>query len=308
MSLDLLASAFEQLPAQVIPQVATKVARFVRLADDSASLQPYVEQLLPSLADLFGAQAGMIWLRAHGSAGACFAMRYRADTLNWDARAAEKHDRLVQLGWHQRQPMLVEPHSATGVAESSSPSANPTGFRLVFGPVIHLGEPLALIEMLITGTGAVHPNQRRAYLRAMQLAIEQVHSGLLRRLGLSVGKLTEAHSQLQQLEEEIRAYQHSIRKCIESRLRQFQGWTFGSLAENQKFAKLVHQLLDEHGLRVQCPECGHAAILRCLGAGNSKHGVFVFDHYLEDGRTFHGGPTTFPAIVVVPKPARRSST
>jgi hypothetical protein len=109
------------------------------------------------------------------------------------------------------------------------------------------------------------------------------------------------------LSEEIGVLQQQIRRIIEGRVQQFHGWAFGSLEENQRLAKMIHQLLDNHGLRVECPECGYPSILRCLRAGNAKHGVFVYDHYLESGRTFHGGPTTVPLIRVVNKPVRRTA-
>ncbi len=117
--------------------------------------------------------------------------------------------------------------------------------------------------------------------------------------GATIGQATD---QVRLLTEEISVLQQQIRRTIESRLQQFHGWAFGSLEENQRFAKMIHQLLDNHGLRVACPECSNPSILRCLRAGNAKHGVFVFDHYLESGRTFHGGPTTVPLLRVVNKP------
>jgi hypothetical protein len=36
-------------------------------------------------------------------------------------------------------------------------------------------------------------------------------------------------------------------------------------------------------------------------------GVFVFDHYIDRRRTFHGGGSTMPAVRVLAKPARRAT-
>jgi hypothetical protein len=105
--------------------------------------------------------------------------------------------------------------------------------------------------------------------------------------------------------EEAERHQEEIRKRLERTLHALVGKNFGTLTANQAVAGRVHQVLESKGLRVQCPECGSAAILRCQGAGNSKTGVFLFDHYLENGRTFHGGPTTFPWVTLVAKPPRR---
>ena len=149
--------------------------------------------------------------------------------------------------------------------------------------------------------------QRTLYLRGAQLVADRVYGGLRKRMSMPAATLAQAAQQLEQIVAQSDSLQQQIRMNIEARLQQFHGWSFGSLEDNQQFAKSVHQILDSYGLRVQCPECQHPAILRCLGAGNAKHGVFVFDHYLESGRTFHGGPTTVPLIRVVPKPARRPS-
>ena len=297
--METLLSALQKASDDAAHPTASEVKRFLKLVEGDSPLQPYLELLLPSLTQVLAASAGMVWFRAHGSQTACFAIRYQMEKIGWGEKESVKHDRILQLAWQQRQPILVEPQiKKKGVLEEGQ-------FHLVIGPIIHLGEPLALVEVLLPARGVLDPGKRKAILRAMQLLIESIHSGMQRRIQLPAASMTQASAQIQQLEGEIEAYQLSIQKTIEARLRHFQGWTFGSLAENQQFAKMVQKILEEHGLRVRCPECGNPSILRCANAGNSKNGVFVFDHYLDSGRTFHGGPTTFPAITVVPKPARR---
>ena len=106
---------------------------------------------------------------------------------------------------------------------------------------------------------------------------------------------------------EIEGFKHAIQVSLEVTLSSFAGWNFGSLGNNRTFTKNVQDLLDGNGLRVECPECGFPAILRCQAAGNARTGVFVYDHYLESGRTFHGGPTTFPRLRLVSKPPRRNA-
>ncbi len=205
--------------------------------------------------------------------------------------------------------MMAEPQVATAkkVANKST-ATNPTSHALLFGPVMHFGEPVALIELVLPGfESPLSPDQKKLFLRSIQLIGERVHGGLKQRMTLPAATMTQAVDQLRLLTEEIGGLQQQIRRAIEARIQQFQGWTFGSLEENQRFAKMLHQLLDNHGLRVECVECGHPSILRCLRAGNAKHGVFVFDHYLDSGRTFHGGPTTVPQLRVTNKPVRRTA-
>jgi hypothetical protein len=223
------------------------------------------------------------------------------DQLLRSVAEQKKHERLVQLAWQQKQPMLAEP-----AGQSAGAEGNPTGYPLLFGPILHIGEPIALLEIVLPQTGQpLSQSQRQLYLRGIKLAAERVYGGLRRRMTMPAATLGQAVEQLEQLSSEIQSLHLQIRRSIENRLQQFHGWAFASLAENQTFAKMVHQILESHGLRVECPECGHPAILRCLRAGNAKNGAFVFDHYLDSGRTFHGGPTTVPLIRLVGKPARR---
>ncbi len=247
-------------------------------------------------------------MRTQGPQGAVFGVRYRMDQVLGSPAEQKKHERLVQLAWQQRQAMLAEPSGQNARAEKALAGGmnNPTGHPLLFGPILHYAEPIALLEIVLPArTQAFTQSQRQMYLRCVQLVAERVYGGLRSRMALPAANIGQAAEQLNQLSNDVHSIQQQIRTTIEARLRQFYGWSFASLAENQEFAKQVHQLLDSHGMRVECPECGHAAILRCLRAGNAKHGAFVFDHYLDSGRTFHGGPSTVPLIRVVAKPARR---
>lgn len=305
MSLQTIQQALQDLPNESPGPSASQVKKLAKLIDSDLPLQAFLEQLLPQVCELFSAAAAVAWLRAQGSHSAVFGIQYRMDRINLSSPEQNKHERLVQLAWQQRQPMLVEP---TDAQTRKSNSDNPTGRVLLFGPIMHMGEPIALLELVLqTAPGQLTQAQRKLYLHGVQLVAERVYGGLRNRKTLPVATIEQATEQVEKLTEEIGSLQQQIRRSIETKLLQFHGWAFGSLEENQRFAKMVHQLLDNHGLRVQCPECGHPAIFRCLRAGNAKLGVFVYDHYLESGRTFHGGPTTVPVLRVVNKPVRRSA-
>ncbi len=303
-----LHQALQELPHEQRGPTVVQVKKLSKLIEGDLPLQSFLEQLLPSLCELFSAKAAVAWLRAQGAPGAIFGVRYHMDDLLNTAAEQKKHERLVQLAWSQKQAMLAEPTPAGRRQSTENSGNNPTGHQLLFGPVLHLGEPIALLEVVLRESSAtLTPAQRKLYLRGIQLVADRVYNGLRKRMAVPPATLQHATQQLEQIVTQAESLQQQIRLTIEARLQQFHGWSFGSLEENQQFAKAVHQILDSYGLRVQCPECQNAAILRCLGAGNAKHGVFVFDHYLESGRTFHGGPTTVPLIRVVPKPARRPS-
>lgn len=339
--------ALEWLPQSAASPPPPGVRGLAELVDGDLPLQSFLEQLLPQLCSLFGGVAAVAWLKAHGASDAVFGVRYQMDKLLASVAEQRRHERLVQMAWQHRQPLLAEAggsqaaafslastagdlaldaeasplptgsrgHEGQSALVAESGTQNSTGHALLFGPILHLGEPIALLEVALLkppGAGAVQrspvpltPAQRQLYLRSIKLVAERVYGGLRRRMAMPAARIDKAVEQLEKLTAEVHALQQQISQRIERRLQTFQGWAFGSLAENQAFAKLVHQILDSHGLRVVCPECGHPAILRCLRVGNAKHGAFVFDHYLDNGRTFHGGPSTVPLIRVVAKPARR---
>lgn len=304
MTLEMLQDALQELPNDSAVPTMAQVKRLAKLIDGDQPLQPFLEQLMPQLCEIFSAVAGVAWLRAHAVQGAIFGVPYQMDRVIQSALDQKKHEKLVQLAWQQRQTMLAEPQVASA---RKTAVTNPTGHALLFGPVMHLGEPIALVELVLKEfPEPLTPENKKLFLRGIQLIAERVHGGLKQRMMLPGATIAQAVDQVRLLSEEIGGLQQQIRRAIELRLQQFHGWAFASLEENQQFAKMVHQLLDNHGLRVQCPECQHPSILRCLRAGNAKHGVFVYDHYLETGRTFHGGPTTVPLLRVVTKPLRRT--
>ncbi|MCA9128924.1 MAG: hypothetical protein KDB22_17680 [Planctomycetales bacterium] len=300
-----LQKALKDLPLDRDGPSALQVRQLGLLVDGDLPLQTFLERLLPELVQLFHAQAAVAWMKAEGASGAVFGVRYRMDALLNSVAEHKKHDRLVQLAWRHKQPLLAEPASKQD--KQATPSHdNPTGCPVLFGPILHLGEPIALLEVVLSeARGPFSPAQRQLFLRGIQLISERVYGGLSRRMTLPAATIAQATRHLELLTNEVNSLQQQILRNIELRLQQFHGWAFASYDENQSFAKLVQQLLESHGLRVRCPECGNPAILRCLRSGNAKHGAFVFDHYLDTGRTFHGGPTTVPLIQVVAKPARR---
>jgi hypothetical protein len=300
-------------------QAAGQVQQLGELIDGELPLQGFLEQLLPHLCGLYGAQAAVAWMKIQG---AVLGIRYRMDALLPTASQQKQHEKLVQIAWSQKRPLLAEPSPTALDSSASQPTTghsdpefsgnknvhNPTNHRLLFAPIIHVSEPVALMEIVLPHqAGGLSNIQKQLYLKSAQLVAERIYGGLQRRMLMPEARLSEALREFNVLSGQLQAFQTQIKQTIESKLKKFHGWSFDSLAENQAFAKSLHQILESHGLRVRCPECGHPAILRCLRAGNSKNGVFVFDHYLESGRTFHGGPTTIPSLKIVAKPARRSS-
>ncbi len=306
MEAQLLHQALQGLPHAGHSASKEQVQRFGELVDSELPLQSFLEQLLPELVHMFDGIAAVAWLKAQGAPGALFGVRYKMDRVLSSITEQKKHERLVQVAWQNQKAMFAE--AAHPLKDPSSSDEQPDVSRpaLLFGPVLHGGESIALLEIVLhQSEDAISDKEKQVYLRSIQLVAHRVYGGLRQRMTMPTPTLQQAVSQLGQLTDEIQSIHQQIVRSIESRLQQFRGWSFPTLADNQSLAKMIHQLLDSHGLRVECPECGNPAILRCLRAGNAKNGAFVFDHYLSSGRTFHGGPTTLPLLKVVKKPARR---
>ncbi len=306
-----LQQVLQSLPAAPSPRALSspQVAKLALLVDSKLPLQAFLEQLLPQLCSLFSGTAAVTWMKAHGTSDAIVGVRFQMDKLLPTPADQQHHERLVQMAWRQTRPFLVE---RTGATASGTP-LNTTGHWLLFAPIAHYDEPLALLEIALGGPAEtpvreLTPTQQKLFVRAAELVAQRIYSGLRQRIALPPPSIAKAVNQLDNLTDEVRLLQQQIRQRIEQRLQRFHGWAFNSLSDKQAFAKHVQQMLESHGLRVECPECGHAAILRGLRIGNAKHGAFVFDHYLDSGRTFHGGSTSVPLIRVVPKPARRAAT
>lgn len=115
----------------------------------------------------------------------------------------------------------------------------------------------------------------------------------------------DAAARIESLKQQINRLQRAVRLAIESELADWTGRTYGSLAANQDVVRMIHEMIDGHGLRLKCPECGHPAILRCSSRPGIADGVFVFDHQVDGRRTFHGGGVLLPPLRLVAKPPRR---
>ena len=213
---------------------------------------------------------------------------------------------LVRYGLGRNAAFLVEPQ---GTPDARTAITNPTDGHLLFGPIDSQGDRIGVLELNL---GSPRENGRTAAGRLCQVAwldhlTHYLRQGLENRFLGNLAPLQPALVNLAATRAEIEGFKRAIRVSLEVTLNGFTGWNFGSLNNNRTFTKNVQEVLDSNGLRVECPECGTPAILRCQPAGNAKTGVFLYDHYLDSGRTFHGGRTTFPQLKLVPKAPRRAS-
>ena len=278
--------------------------RITQLPGAATDLQQFFDDLLDSVLRLYAANAAAIWFRSPNGGELSRKAAIGFEQLGLVGEYEQAHRALLGYSLAQTRSFVVNPFSAPAASASVS---NPTDSFVVFGPISHDGERIGVVELFLGPTPARGQTAgvRQRYALWLDHLMSYICQGIeLRFLGSSA-PLQPALVNLEATKAEIEAFKDAISRSMEVTLNSYTGMSFGSLRNNQTFTRTVHELLEGYGLRVACPECGAPAILRCQSAGNSKTGVFLYDHYLETGRTFHGGPSTFPRVRIVPKPPRR---
>jgi len=281
--------------------------RIKTLPSAATDLQDFLDDYLTSVVRLYAATAGAIWFCSPDDGQLGIKAQIGFGRLGLEGEYQTSHEQLIQHALGCARTHLVRPYSTPGDGANVS---NPTDSFILLAPIEGQRGSIGVIELFLgpTPMRGQTSGDRNRYVLWLDHLVEHLRQGIrLRYLG-SAAPLQPALVNLEAARAEIGAYKEAIRTSLEITLNSYIGWNFGSLQNNQTFAKMMHTLLDENGLRVACAECGAPAILRCQSAGNSKTGVFLYDHYLATGRTFHGGPSTFPRVKLIAKPPRRRAT
>ena len=243
-------------------------------------------------------------------------------TAERNGDSANKLQRLIELAVAQQQPIWVEGDATAGLTpEATLSQANrPRMFAWI---VVSRNQRNVLEVGMDADRNRVAGVDRERYLQAMHDLREELSRKVAEPFVRAPRKLVlpervVAHPRAEQTAEasigaivELASILNAVRaetiRRIESKLALLEGARLDTLQANQSLAKSLHQLLDSHGFRLRCPECGEPAIMRCLAAGNSATGSFVFDHNFSQGRTFHGGRSSIPKLAVIAKPARQAT-
>lgn len=278
----------------------------VHLPSEDRDVQGFLDEYLRLIVRLFVANAGAVWFRAASGSQLSPKSLLGFDELGLEEEHVAAHTELLQYTLSRSESYLVKPFSQP---HPRSAAANPTDSFILMGPVVSHGDRIAIVELFLgpNPIRAKTSGDRNRYVLWMDHLVGFLCQGIEQRFLGNLAPLEPALTNLEATRTEIAAFKDAIRVSLEVTLNGYAGWNFGSLRNNQTFTRNVHALLDANSLRVECPECGSPAILRCQSAGNSKTGVFLYDHYLESGRTFHGGPSTFPAVKLVARPPRRAA-
>jgi hypothetical protein len=277
-----------------------------QLAATDRELDRFLGDFLAKLVRLYVAEAGAIWFRSTPGNQVSLRAESAFGNIGLEGELEIANIELVRYALSQSRSFVIRPFSRP---HSRAKVANPTDSFVLLGPVHSHGDRIAVVELFLgaTPTRLVTDYQPDNYVTWFDQLLLYLAQGIEQRFHGNLAPVQPALNNLEATRVEIEAYKDAIRVSLEITLNNYSGWNFGSLRNNQTFTRQVHELLDANSLRVECPECRSPAILRCQLAGNSKTGVFLYDHYLEKGRTFHGGPSTFPLVKLVAKPPRRRS-
>lgn len=241
--------------------------------------------LASALLNIWTPSTATIWV-ANGDAWKLFQAGSFQEFSQRDTHAA--NDRLLELACEREGILWIEP------------SANHSFWRAI-GRVGQAAE--AVLDLVYDSSSGPLPLPRDVIL----LGLEH-NANLLARFGDSLWRSSGAFSEISRYIDSIAMESMQQRRLVCERigeqLQKLEGQKFESLEENQKLAAAIHRLLEENGLRLQCPNCGEPAILRCLKAGNSPAGSFLFDHRVNGRRTMHGGRGGLPSMIVVDKTPR----
>lgn len=283
-------------------RLAVQLAQFERICTADQSLHEFSSDLLDWLRLIFGAQASALWLRSDADANTA---RVHQRSGGWVIRDGDHHDNpnhtadsFVLSHWRQQDPI--------------SQYLSGSGCLVLVAPLRDKAGALGALQLLLSvqqpepaSTENNQPVMAAPYLIALTRLASRVQTAVSRHVSTRTLPLELATGALQPLKLQIAGVQRALRLAIEQYFQQFSQSSFGSLAANQEFTRLAQQLLDAHAFRFRCPECGHPAILRCAKNGAVPSGVFVFDHYLPEGRTFHGGTRHLPLLKLTSKPSRK---
>jgi hypothetical protein len=255
-------------------------------AIDGEATSDWCEKIAAGLMNAWSASNARIWV---------------ADTDGWHAHGVRASEMALEQSSHDATiyRLLALARERDGILWIE-PSASNSLWRAI-GRVGTGGN--VVIELAYDSLLEPLPLPREAIL----LGLEH-NTNLLSRFGESFwvpsGRLAQVSRYVDSIAFEGMLQRRLMCDRISEQLRSLEGLKFPTLEENQKLVAAIHRLLDENGLRLQCPNCGEPAILRCLKAGNSPAGSFLFDHRVNGRRTMHGGKGDLPSMHVVDRAPR----
>ena len=99
MDIQTLHESLRELPNATVGPSVSQVKKLAELVDGDAPLQPFLEQLLPLLCELFGGISAVVWMKAQGAPGAVFGVRYKFEEVINTVPEQTQHEKLVQIAY-----------------------------------------------------------------------------------------------------------------------------------------------------------------------------------------------------------------
>ncbi|QDV55603.1 hypothetical protein [Rosistilla oblonga] len=288
-----LVEAFRGIPRRDSVRIGIQVGKLRKVCMGDQALEAFFPEALDILLRLFHAPAGAFWFRPFNATTLFPISRVGFEQLSLSNSCLSACEQMVRGAWQSLAPQ-VRPIDRSFVS--------------LIGPIRDGSTSIGALQLVADSGGDKDQQPKLVYARAMAGVLSLIQPAIHRRMQVGETSIREATDRLAQLADQLTGLQQSMRHAIDQTLGQLRGASFGSLEANQQFTRVIHELLETHGLRVVCPECGAAAILRCSKNPRTRDGVFVFDHSVAGRRTFHGGYTTLPVLQVVSKPPRRGKS
>ncbi|QDV67730.1 hypothetical protein Poly24_14340 [Rosistilla carotiformis] len=288
-----LVEAFRGIPRRDSVRIGAQIGKLRKVCLGDQALEAFFPESLDILLRLFNAPAGAFWFRPFNAATLFPVSRVGFEQLTLSSSCLSACEQMVRGAWQALGPQV-------------RPIDHP--FVALIGPIRDGSTSIGALQLVADGGDEAAQQAKLPYARALAGVLSLIQPAIHRRMQVGETSIREATDRLAELADQLTGLQQSMRHAIDQTLGQLRGASFGSLEANQQFARVIQELLDTHGLRVECPECGTPAILRCSKNPRARDGVFVFDHSLAGRRTFHGGYTTLPVLQVVSKPPRRGKT
>lgn len=251
-----------------------------------------IEKLLQVLRQTWSANSASCWKFSSGNTAEIH-IRSQQTAMSEEITFDPATQRLIELASGHAGILWVEP-SATRKA------------RRAIGKIPWANDATtpAVIEIEYeSSSGSDLPVARDAILHGLEHCLQ-----MIARYGssmfLSSSTASQRCSAVDQLAIDVLHQRRRLCQELSTKLSFFSGQSLSTLEDKQAFVRAVHSLLDDNGLRLECPTCGEPAILRCMKTGNSLQGCFLFDHRVGGKRTMHGGRNEIPSLVVTDKPVR----
>lgn len=162
------------------------------------------------------------------------------------------------------------------------------------------GEIIGKVKGFPTTLICTHATELGEHIKSGRASIQEVDEHYKTILG---GGAYSDFKSLEELGDQLDKTISPFRAQFQEFLFSIEGKIYGTLEAKQEITKQVQGFADRLKLVFECVKCGEPGRLRCGRVGNSKEGVFTFDHTLQKNgkrtRVSHSGSSLVPRLVLI---------